>query len=462
MKIMDRISVILLILLIAGILIFTGCSLFGRRKEVKPFVSEVVHPEWSKNSVLYEVNIRQYTREGTFKAFEKHLPRLKKLGTDVLWFMPIFPIGALNRKGDLGSYYSVRDYMAVNPEFGTMEDFKEVVEKAHELGMHILLDWVPNHTSWDNKLTIEHPEWYMRDSAGKFIPPAGTNWTDVIQLDWTQKGLWEYMINALKFWVDAGVDGFRVDHPHITPKEFWEKARLELEKIKPVLMLAEHESPDLFLEKGFDMNYSWELYHLMTSVAQGRKTAKAIRRYFLKEQEQYPNNVYRMLFLTNHDENSWAGTIDTLFNGAQKPFATLIFTAQGVPLIYNGQEDCLNKRIKFFEKDSIIWKRCDLTGFYESLIKLKKENEALWNGNFGGPMKLIRTSGERKVFVFCRQNKENTVITLLNLTDKNISFKADFLHYEGEYSDFFTGKRIQLTSKEKVSLEPWGNKVLIK
>jgi glycosidase len=281
MKTMDRISIILFLLLTAGIIVFAGCSLIGRRKEVKPFVSEVIHPEWSRNSVLYEVNIRQYTREGTFKAFEKHLPTLSKLGADVLWFMPIYPIGVVNRKGELGSYYSVRDYTAVNPEFGTIEDFKEVVENAHELGMHILLDWVPNHTSWDNKLTIEHPEWYMRDSTGKFMPPVGTDWTDVIQLDWNQKGLWDYMINALKFWVDMGVDGFRVDHPHNSPKEFWEKARSELERIKPVLMLAEHEGPDLFLEKGFDMNYSWELYHLMTNVAQGRKNAKVIRRYFL-------------------------------------------------------------------------------------------------------------------------------------------------------------------------------------
>lgn len=461
MKTMDRISIILFLMLTAGILVFVGCSLIGRRKEVKPFVSEVIHPEWSKNSVLYEVNIRQYTREGTFKAFEKHLPRLSKLGTDVLWFMPIYPIGVVNRKGELGSYYSVRDYTAVNPEFGTMEDFKEVVEKAHELGMHVLLDWVPNHTSWDNKLAIEHPEWYMRDSTGKFMPPVGTDWTDVIQLDWNQKGLWDYMINALKFWVEMGVDGFRVDHPHNTPKEFWEKARSELEEIKPVLMLAEHEGPDLFLEKGFDMNYSWELYHLMTSVARGRKNAKAISRYFLKEQKVYPNNVYRMLFLTNHDENSWAGTIDSLFNGSQKPFAALIFTAQGVPLIYNGQEDCLNKRIKFFEKDSITWKRCDLTGFYENLIRLKKENEALWNGNFGGPMIILRTGRERKVFAFCRQNKGNTVISLLNLTGKDVSFYADVQQFEGEFNDFFTGESIYLTSKEKLTLEPWGYKILI-
>jgi 1,4-alpha-glucan branching enzyme len=462
MKIMDKFPVILLLILFVVVIAIAGCSLFGRKKEIKPFVSDVVHPPWSKNVVLYEVNIRQYTGKGTFKAFEGHLQRLSDLGIGVLWFMPIYPIGILNRKGELGSYYSVKDYMDVNPEFGTIEDFTEVVKKAHELGMHVLLDWVPNHTSWDNKLTIDHPEWFVRDTTGRFTPPIGTDWTDVIQLDWTRKGLWDYMINALKFWVNLGVDGFRVDHPDNTPKEFWELARSELEKIKPVLMLAEHESPDLFLEKGFDMNYSWELYHLIVSVAQGKKNARAVTKYFIREEQEYPNNVYRMMFLTNHDENSWAGTIDSLMDGAQKPLATLIFTAQGVPLLYNGQEDCLNRRLKFFEKDSITWERCDLTGFYENLIKLKKENKALWNGNFGGPMLLIRTNRNRKVFSFCRENEGNRVITFLNLNSKKVTFRPDIRQFEGDYRDYFSGENISLDAKQKLTLGPWAYKVMIK
>jgi Glycosidases len=336
---MEKLPLSLLTLFLAVTILIAGCTLFGKKKEIKPLVSEVVHPEWSKNIVMYEVNVRQYTPEGTLKAFEEHLPRLKALGIDVLWFMPTFPIGVVNRKGELGSYYSVKDFMGVNPEFGTMDDFMDVLNKAHELGMHVMLDWVPNHTSWDNPLAKEHPDYYMKDSTGKFTPPIGTDWTDVIQLDWSQKGLQDYMISALSYWVKMGVDGFRVDHPHNTPKEFWERARIELNAIKPVLLLAEIEEPNNYLEKGFDMNYAWELHHLMNSVAQGKDSASAVAKYFKKEWAVYPNNVYRLQFLTNHDENSWAGTIDSLMGPAQRMFATMIFTDQAVPLIYSGQED---------------------------------------------------------------------------------------------------------------------------
>ena len=360
-QIMEKLPLSILVLFLALTITIEGCSVFGQKKAIKPFHSDVVHPEWSKNSVLYEVNVRQYTEQGTFNTFAEHLPRLKALGVDVLWFMPTFPIGVLNRKGELGSYYSVKDFLNVNPEFGTLDDFKSVLKKAHELGMKVIIDWVPNHTSWDNKLTIEHPEWYVKGSKGKFSPPIGTDWTDVIQLDWSKIGLQDYMIEALKFWVNTGVDGFRIDHPHNTPKEFWERARTELTAIKPVLLIGEIEEPTAFLEKGMDMNYAWEMYHLMVNIAQGKDSVKTLAKYYEKERSTYPNNVYRLQFLTNHDENSWGGTIDSLMGDAQQAFATLIFTAQGVPLIYSGQEDCLNKRLKFFVRDPIKWDTCILT-----------------------------------------------------------------------------------------------------
>jgi glycosidase len=439
-----------------------GCSFFGKKKELKPFTSEVVHPDWSKDIVMYEVNVRQYTDEGTFAAFAEHLPRLKSLGIDVLWFMPTFPIGVVNRKGGLGSYYSVKDFMDVNPEFGTVDDLKDVIDKTHELGMYVLLDWVPNHTSWDNQLTIDHPDWYAKDSTGKFTPPIGTDWTDVIQLDWSQKGLQDYMIDAMKFWVNLGVDGFRVDHPHNTPKEFWERAKAELSAIKPVLMLAEHEGPDFFMEKGFDMNYAWELHHMMNSVAQGKDSANAIMKYFVREQAVYPQNVYRLMFLTNHDENSWAGTIDSLMGDAQKVFANLIFTAPGVPLIYSGQETCLDKKLKFFVRDTIKWDACDLTPFYTSLIKLKKNNEALWNGESGGQMVTIKTNNKKRILSFYREKDENRVVVFLNLTKKSVSFKPALKGIEGEYTDYYTGEKVSLPLSVKHTLEPWGYKVYVK
>jgi glycosidase len=391
-------SILLLFLVIA--LTIAGCSISGKKKELKPFVSEVVHPEWSKNAVVYEVNIRQFTPEGTFNAFAEHLPRLKQLGVDILWLMPINPIGIKNRKEPLGSYYSVRDYKDVNPEFGNLDDFKNLVTKAHELGFHVIMDWVPNHSSWDNKLAAEHPEWYVKDAKGSFIPPLGFDWTDVIQFDWKNKELQDYMLNALKFWVDLGVDGFRVDHPDLTPPEFWGKVRDELTRIKPVFMVAENEGQTAFLEKGFDMSYAWELHHLMNSIAQGKDSIKSLNNYYSRELSVFPQNVFRMVFLDNHDENSWSGTINSRMGVAQKAFAVFTFTTQGVPLLYNGQEVCLSKSLRFFERDTIKWDTCALTGFYKDLIKLKKSNLALSNGEFGAKMQMIKTNKDNQLYCF--------------------------------------------------------------
>lgn len=459
---MEKLTIGLLTLALAVAITVTGCTLFSKKKEVKPFISSVAHPEWSKNAILYEVNVRQYTDEGTFKAFASHLPRLQKLGIDVLWFMPTFPIGEVNRKGELGSYYSVKDFMGVNPEFGTLEDFKMVIDSAHSLGMKVMLDWVPNHSSWDNQLAVDHPEYFAKDSTGNFTPPIGTDWTDVIQIDWSQKGVHDYMIEAMSFWVNLGVDGFRVDHPHNTPKEFWERARVELDRIKPVLMLAEHEEPGKFMEKGFDMNYAWEMHHLMKAVAQGRDSAVAISDYFTRELSVYPRNVYRLMFLSNHDENSWAGTIDTIFGPSQKAFAVLIFTARGVPLLYSGQESCLNKRLRFFVRDTIEWGNCEMTGFYSELIKMRKENSALWNGEFGGPMVKIKTNKDKKVFAFYREKDENRVIVFLNLTKKPVAFKVALKDMSGEYTEYFKKEELTIPEKAAMSLEPWGYKVFVK
>lgn len=459
---MDKLHAGLLVLLLAAVLTIAGCTLFGGKKEIKPFVSEVVHPDWSKNSVLYEVNVRQYTPEGTFNAFADHLPRLKSLGINVLWFMPTFPIGITNHKGELGSYYSVKDYMDVNPEFGTLDDFKSLIAQAHAMGMHVIMDWVPNHTSWDNKLTVEHPDWYVKDAKGNFTPPIGTDWTDVIQLDWSKQGLQDYMIDAMKYWVDMGVDGFRIDHPHNTPKEFWERARTELNKLQPVLLIGEIEEPTFFLEKGFDMNYAWEMYHLMVNIAQRKDSVKSLAKYYEKEWATYPNNVYRLLFLTNHDENSWGGTIDSLMGPTQKPFATLIFTSQGVPLIYSGQEVCLNKKLKFFVKDTINWDTCSLTGFYRNLVSLKEKNKALWNGDFGGAMVKIPTSKANKVFAFYREKADNRVVVFLNISKKNVAVKPDLKNIGGDYTEYFTGMKITLPLNDSLRLEPWGYKVLVK
>jgi glycosidase len=453
-----------LLFLVLTVIILTvgGCSFFKTKKTSRPFVSQVVHPEWSKNSVLYEVNIRQYTPEGTINAFARHLPELKQLGVDILWLMPVNPIGIKNRKEALGSYYSVKDYKDVNPEFGTLEDFKKLLAEAHNMGFHVIIDWVPNHSSWDNNLVTEHPDWYTKDSSGNFTPPIGTDWTDVIQFDWSNKDLQDYMIEALKFWVDLGVDGFRVDHPHKTPYAFWERARTELNKLKPVFMLAENEEQVDFMKGGFDMSYAWELHHLMNRIAQGKDSLKSLNRYYIKEDSIFPGNVYRMVFMDNHDENSWNGTINSRMGEAQKAFAVFMFTTKGVPLLYNGQEVCLDKSLKFFVRDTIRWDSCYLTGFYKGLIKLKKENTSLWNGESGGKMEIIKTDKADKVFAYSREKNENKVVVFLNLSKKTVAVKPHLENLKGEYSDYFSRQKTAIPLTDSVRLEPWGYRVFVR
>ena len=459
---MERLPLILLTLLLAIILAVPGCSGQGKKEAPKPFVSEVVHPEWSKNAVVYEVNIRQFTPEGTFNALAKHLPRLKDLGVDILWLMPINPIGIKNRKEPLGSYYSVKDYRNVNPEFGNLDDFKDLVAKAHEMGFHVIMDWVPNHSSWDNQLTVEHPDWYMKDSTGSFGPPKGFDWTDVIQFDWSKKELQDYMLNSLKFWVDLGVDGFRVDYPEKTPVDFWVKVREELNKTRPVFMLAENEGLHEFLKNGFDMSYAWELHHLMNNIAQGKDSVKSLNKYYLKETLVFPQNVYRMVFIDNHDENSWNGTINSRMGEAQMPFAVFTFTTQGVPLLYNGQEVCLAKSLRFFERDTISWDTCRLTGFYKDLIRLKKSNFALSNGEFGAKMEMIKTSKDNKVFCFSRVKEGNNVLVFLNLSKKAVAIKPSLSEFKGEYTDYFANQKTTVPLADSLRLEPWGYKVFVR
>ncbi|MFC2112939.1 alpha-amylase family glycosyl hydrolase [Bacteroidota bacterium] len=461
---MEKVLLLGTILLIAGMLILVGCNKKSPAEEVKaePFTSEVVHPDWSKSVNFYEVNLRQYTEEGSFSAFAEHLPRLKELGVDVLWFMPIHPIGIKNRKGELGSYYSVQDYKAVNPEHGTLEDFRSMLNKAHELGFFVQLDWVPNHTSWDHPWAESNPEWYMKNEEGSFIPPLGFDWTDVIQLDWENMEMQDAMLDALKFWVEMGVDGFRVDHPHKTPPEFWDKARIELTKIRPVLMLAENEEQTEFLVNGFDMNYAWELHHMMNEVAQGKKNVSHLRAYFEKENSIYPQNIYRMRFLSNHDENSWQGTIEERMGESHEVMAVFMFTMPGVPLLYGGQEACLDKRLEFFTRDPIEWKECDKTGLYKDLMRIKRENQALWNGEFGGPMKEINTSKPKRALAFSRQKDDNTIISILNLSRNGLKVKPVFSGLEGEYTDAFNGQKVQLPLSDSLKLEAWDYLVLFR
>ena len=427
----------------------------------QPVPSTVVHPKWSYNKTIYEVNIRQYTKAGTLKAFEKHLPELKQLGVGILWIMPVNPIGKVNRKGKLGSYYSVQNYLEINPEFGTMDDFKELVKKIHSLGMHVILDWVANHTSWDNVLTKTHPDFYKKDSAGNFVAPV-KDWTDVIALNYKNKKVWNYMINAMKFWVkDCDVDGFRCDVADMVPTAFWDKARVELDKIKPIFMLAEAETPKLQV-KAFDMTYSWDLYHLTIDIAKGKQNASALNKYFRKENDNYPLNDFRMRFTNNHDENSWNGTVFELYGKAASTFAAFTFAVPGMPLIYSGQEAGLDKRLKFFERDPIDWKPSPFRDLYTKLVHLKLNNKALWCGDKGGRMTMVSSPGDKSVYSFVREKGNDKIFAVFNLSDKPVRAILSSTSMKGDYKNLFTDKPESFGSKHEFSLKPWAYEFFVK
>ncbi|MGI4884596.1 MAG: alpha-amylase family glycosyl hydrolase [Janthinobacterium lividum] len=355
----------------------------------------IQHPAWATNASLYQVNVRQYTPEGTFKALEPHLARLHQMGVGILWLMPVQPIGVAKRKGTLGSQYSLRDYRGVNPEFGTTADLQHLIGAAHELGMHVILDWVANHTSWDSNLSKEHPDWFTHDAQGHFVPPVA-DWQDVIDLDYSKPGLRQYMTESMAYWVqDVGFDGFRCDVAGLVPTDFWDSTRAALEKIKPVFMLAEwdelHDPPFLkkgeftphthLLEKAFDATYALKLHYLIDSVAQGKRPVGALAGYFAAERRMYPAGVYLMNFTSSHDVNSWDNPEGPRLGPNAQAMAVLTALAPGIPLVYSGQEAASPKKLRFFDKDTIPWNGYRLNAFYAALLHLKQRSPALRNGD---------------------------------------------------------------------------------
>ena len=414
--------------------------------------------EWTKNANMYEVNIRQYSEEGTFNAFTKELPRLKSMGVDILWLMPIHPIGVKNHKGTLGSYYSVRDYTAVAPEYGTIEDFKSLVKKAHSLGMYVMIDWVANHTSWDNVWLENHDDYYEKDSTGNFVSPF--DWTDVIALDYSNADMRKAMAEALKFWVlEADIDGYRCDVAGEVPTDFWEWVRPQLDEIKPMFMLAESEKPDL-LNKAFNMNYGWEFHHLMNSIAKGDKNAKDVISYIQKEKETYPSNSYMLYFLTNHDENSWNGTIKERLGESADVFAVLTYTLGGMPLTYSGQESANEKRLAFFEKDVIDWKDYPKQDFISQLIDMKHENPSLWNGNYGGALLFKTTNQDKKILAFNKLSDDNNIVVILNLSPDDVSANIQDVELSDYHPIMHDG--FENLTNTSFRMKPWAYVVLKK
>ena len=372
------------------------------------------HARWTYDTVVYEMNIRQYTPEGTFAAAQAQLPRLERLGVDIIWLMPIYPIGEKERKGTLGSYYAVRDYCAVNPEFGTMEDFESFLAAAKARGFRVILDWVANHTSPDAVWIDSEPaDWYERDSLGNTV--VQYDWTDIAALNYGNPAVWDAQEKAMRFWMEKGIDGFRCDMACEVPFEFWTKTISSLRADWPQMyMLAEGEDPQLH-RSGFDASYAWELHHLLNDIAQGHKNIPELLDYIERDAQNYPSEAFRLMFTSNHDENSWAGTEFERMGDAAQVMAVLTFTLpNGQPLIYTGQEMGWSHRFEFFEKDPIpAWKENDFTAFYQNLIRFRHDHPALRAGEKGGRFEVV--SAEDSTLVFRRVLPNDTVTVTAQL-----------------------------------------------
>ena len=433
---------------------------------------ELVHPEWSRNAVIYEMNVRQHSPDGTLSSARADLARLHQLGIDIVWLMPVHPIGEVNRKGgenkdnylvqpgssSLGSPYSVQDYKALNPDYGTWEDFDAFVTTAHDYEMKVIIDWVANHTAFDAVWTTDSigMGYYLLDSLGGLQPPTGTDWVDVAQLDWDNgeaNGLYDAMEDAMAFWVrDHDIDGFRCDVAEKVPTAFWDRARKALEDIKPdVFMLAEAEVPEHH-NRAFDASYAWEFHHITNQVAKGEMDAGDVRDYLGREAERFSPSAYRMTFVTNHDENSWNGTARERYGDGVRAMAVLCGTAFGMPLIYGGQESDMDKRLRFFEKDTVPWGQYRSMSFYRILNDLHHRNPPLYNGEFGAPAVQLVEEGD--VLYYERSDEKTSVRVVINLSADSVEFAPTGL--EG-YRTTFNRQNLS-----KTTWEPRGFEVFVK
>lgn len=418
--------------------------------------------EWKHSTNIYEVNVRQYTKEGTFNAFAKELPRLKEMGTETIWFMPITPISQEKKKGTMGSQYATSDYTAINPEFGTLADFKKVVDEAHQLGMNVIIDWVANHTGWDHVWTKSHPEYYLKDADGSFHIASGMD--DIIELDYSKPELRTAMIDAMKYWVqETNIDGFRCDLASWVEVDFWQQARPEVEKVKPLFFIGEFdelENPDY--GKVFDASYSWTWMHKTADYYKGDLPLQDLRDLLIKY-SAIGDNSMRAWFTSNHDENTWNGTEYEKYGAIAKPLAVFSSTWNGIPLMYSGQELPNKKRLEFFEKDAIEWNgKYEMADFYKTLNQLKSTNKALLGGDSNVKTYFVKTSADDKILAYIRKNAEDEVLVLLNMSKQDVKFNLIDSEVSGEFKEIFTGENRDLSANKTVNFKTGGYAVYVK
>jgi alpha-amylase len=414
------------------------------------------HPAWIMQGNIYEVNVRQYTPEGTFKAFEKSLPRLKAMGVQTLWFMPINPISEVDRKGALGSYYAVANYTAINPEFGTMDDWKNLVKHCHDMGFKVIIDWVPNHTGGDNYWLTAHPDFYVKDSTGKALSPF--DWSDTRQLDYNNVAMQDSMINAMKFWItNSDIDGFRCDVAWNVPDAFWKKCIPQLRAMKNIFMLAESDKASS-QESGFDATYPWPMFHTMIAIAAGKSNALSIDSIMNVVNNTFPSNALLMYFTSNHDENSWnKADYGTMPGASHAPFAVLTQTLpRSISEIYSGQEEPFLDSISFFYKDTIMFHDYARAEFYSTLLHLRKNNNALAaNASF----KKLKTNDDAAIYAFIRKNSSNKVLVIVNLSNQPQQFKIDEADIDGNATNIFTSAKENISNNKFIKLDAWAYKV---
>jgi glycosidase len=405
---------------------------------------------WALRANIYEVNVRQYTKEGTLASFATHLPRLADMGVTVLWFMPITPISIKGRLGTLGSYYACSDYTSINSEFGSEQEFIAVVHAAHELGMKVIIDWVANHTGQDHVWARSNPNFYLQDAHGNFTERNG--WSDVIDLNFDNYDMRTSMIDAMRYWVDtAGIDGFRCDMAHLVPLDFWVEARQALDAVKPLYWLAECEDTRYF--EAFDTTYAWAFMHASGSLNRHEPNLNPV----LEQLKLYASegaNTQKLFFTSNHDENSWNGTEYEKYGVTAKAWAVFTTTWGGLPLVYSGQEIPNHKRLSFFEKDELDWslqtRQPALHGFYKALFSLRTQNEAV----VFGQNQMLQTPYPNSIIAFIKKHQNNVVLVLLNISEHNrLAFEISHPLLSGTFEQIFSGLRFSFSSKEKFELQ---------
>ena len=414
--------------------------------------------DWIFNTDVYEVNLRQYSEEGSINAFLKELPRLKEMGVSTLWFMPITPIAQKNKKGTLGSQYACSNYTAVSDEVGSIADFKIFVSQAHEMGFKVIIDWVANHTGWDHVWTISNPEYYKFDTdTCDFKKASGMD--DIIELDYQNQELRNAMIAAMRFWItEFDIDGFRCDLAFWVQLDFWIEARVELEKTKTVFWLAESdpiENPDYF--QAFDACYTWRWMHQSASFYKDHRNKNMLDEVLMQYNQLDADDNIFLWFTSNHDENTWNGTEYEKYGDAAKTFAVFSFTWNGVPLIYSGQELPNYKRLQFFDKDVIEWSNeYALHDFYKTLLALHKTNPALRAADVMVCTFMLTNSAENEVMVYLRKNDNDEVLVLLNLSDQKINCVINDERLGGKFIEIFSKAHFEFGSTAAFELAPWG------